>query len=118
MIWRWCRFPRGRSTLPDGLQRDAVGPILEAIERLRQGADERRSLARRSLDSALAGLPEAAERIAAEVDREQEAAAALRRPSIRAIRRHETSSTGRSRAAPFCGPRSSGNGSTSSTPGR
>ena len=36
-------------------------------------------MARRSLDSALAGLPEAAERIAAEVEREQEAAAALRK---------------------------------------
>ena len=62
----------------DGLETHSVGPILAAIERLREGADERRSLARRSLDSALSGLPEAAERIAAEVDREQEAAAALR----------------------------------------
>ena len=51
----------------DGLRREAVGPILEAIERLRQDDDERRSMARRSLDTALAGLPEAVERIAAEV---------------------------------------------------
>lgn len=65
--------------ITDGLQRGAVGPILEAIERLRQGVDERRSLARRSLDSALAGLPEAVERIAAEVQREQEAVASLRK---------------------------------------
>ena len=63
----------------DGLQTPAVAPILDAIEQLRQGAEERRALARRSLESALAGLPEAAERIAAEVDREQEAAAALRK---------------------------------------
>ena len=62
----------------DGLRREAVGPILEAIERLRQDDDERRSMARRSLDTALAGLPEAVERIAAEVEREQQAAASLR----------------------------------------
>jgi len=62
----------------DGLQRQAVGPILEAIERLRRGDEERRSLARRSLDNALAGLPEAVEKIAAEVEREQRAAASLR----------------------------------------
>ena len=63
----------------DGIRRDAVAPILEAIEQLRNGLDERRALARRSLDSALAGLPEAVEKIASEVDREQEAAAALRK---------------------------------------
>ena len=63
----------------DGLQRATVAPILEAIEQLRHGLDERRALARRSLESALAGLPEAVEKIAAEVDREQEAAASLRK---------------------------------------
>lgn len=62
----------------DGLQRQTVGPILEAIERLRHDDDQRRSMARRSLDNALAGLPEAVERIAAEVEREQQAAASLR----------------------------------------
>jgi energy-coupling factor transporter ATP-binding protein EcfA2 len=62
----------------DGLRREAVGPILEAIERLRQDDDERRAMARRSLETALAGLPEAVERIAAEVEREQRAAASLR----------------------------------------
>jgi energy-coupling factor transporter ATP-binding protein EcfA2 len=61
----------------DGVRREDVGPILEAIERLRHDDVERRSVARRSLDSALAGLPEAVERIAAEVEREQEAAASL-----------------------------------------
>jgi energy-coupling factor transporter ATP-binding protein EcfA2 len=63
----------------DGLRREDIGPILEAIERLRHDDVERRSVARRSLDTALAGLPEAVERIAAEVEREQEAAASLRR---------------------------------------
>jgi energy-coupling factor transporter ATP-binding protein EcfA2 len=63
----------------DGLERSSVAPILEAIEQLRHGLEERRALARRSLDSALAGLPEATEKIAAEVQREQEAAAALRK---------------------------------------
>ena len=62
----------------DGLQRGATAPILDGIERLRAGADERRSLARRSLQSALAGLPAAVEAIAAEVDREEAAGAALR----------------------------------------
>jgi hypothetical protein len=62
----------------DGLQRQAVEPILDAIERLRRDDEERRSIARRSLDNALAGLPEAVERIAAEVEREQQAAASLR----------------------------------------
>jgi energy-coupling factor transporter ATP-binding protein EcfA2 len=63
----------------DGLRREAVGPILRSIDRLRQGLEERRLLARRSLESALAGLPEAVEKIAAEVEREQEAAASLRK---------------------------------------
>ncbi|MDP9143355.1 MAG: GTPase domain-containing protein, partial [Actinomycetota bacterium] len=63
----------------DGLRRESVGPILEAIERLRHDDDERRSMARRSLDNALAGLPEAVERVAAEVEREQQAAASLRK---------------------------------------
>lgn len=63
----------------DGLQRAAIAPILDGIERLRLGVDERRSLARRSLQSALAGLPAAVEAIAAEVEREEEAGAALRR---------------------------------------
>jgi hypothetical protein len=62
----------------DGLRREAVGSILEAIQRLRRDDDERRAMARRSLDTALAGLPEAVERIAAEVEREQQAAASLR----------------------------------------
>ena len=62
----------------DGLQRDAIAPILDGIKRLREGVDERRSLARRSLDSALAGLPAAVEPMATEVEREQEAGAALR----------------------------------------
>jgi hypothetical protein len=63
----------------DGLQREAVGPILAAIERLRHGHEERTSMARRSLDNALAGLPEAVEKIAAEVEREQQAATSLRK---------------------------------------
>lgn len=71
--------PEGEIDLAvDGLRREAVAPILEAIERLRQDDDERRSMARRSLDTALAGLPEAVERIAVEVEREQQAAASLR----------------------------------------
>jgi hypothetical protein len=61
----------------DGLQRESVEPIREAIERLRHGQQERRSVARRSVDNALAGLPEAVEKIAAEVEREQQAAASL-----------------------------------------
>ena len=62
----------------DGLRREAVAPILDGIERLRRHDEERKSIARRSLRGALAGLPEAVEGIAAEVDEEQEEAAALR----------------------------------------
>lgn len=65
-------------TASDGLRREDIGPILEAIERLRHDDIERRSVARRSLETALAGLPEAVEKIAGEVEREQEAAASLR----------------------------------------
>ncbi len=61
----------------DGLRASAARPILDAIERLRHDVDERRSVARSSLDNALAGLPEAAEKIAAEVEREQRAAGSL-----------------------------------------
>jgi energy-coupling factor transporter ATP-binding protein EcfA2 len=63
----------------DGLQPDAIAPILDGIERLREGVEERRSVARRSLESALSGLPEAVEVIAAEVEREEVAGAALRK---------------------------------------
>ncbi len=62
----------------DGLDREAVAPILDGIERLRRHDEERKSVARRSLHGALAGLPEAVEAIAAEVDAEQEEAASLR----------------------------------------
>ncbi len=63
----------------DGLTRESVAPILGAIERLRHDADQRRAIARRSLDNALAGLPEAVERIAVEVEHEAAAAASLRK---------------------------------------
>lgn len=62
----------------DGLSRESVAPILEAIERLRHDSEQRRAIARRSLDNALAGLPEAVEPIAVEVEHEQAAAASLR----------------------------------------
>ena len=77
----------------DGLQREAIAPILDGIERLRAGVDERRALARRSLQGALAGLPASVEVIAAEVEREQEAGAALRgtlESSYRAARKDLT----------------------------
>ena len=63
----------------DGIQAEAVAPILDAVERLRRGEDERRSLARRSLANALAGLPAAVEKIAAETERDQEVVVRLRR---------------------------------------
>ncbi len=62
----------------DGLRREAVAPILDGIERLRRTDEERKSIARRSLGGALAGLPEAVEKIAVEVEKEQEEAASLR----------------------------------------
>lgn len=63
----------------DGLTRESASAILEAIERLRHDADQRRAIARRSLDNALSGLPEAVEHIAVEVEHEQAAAASLRK---------------------------------------
>lgn len=78
----------------DGLQRQAVAPILDAIERLRQDDEERRSIARRSLANALAGLPGAVEGIAAEVEREQQAAALLRQTLERNFRAARLELTG------------------------
>ena len=62
----------------DGLRREAVAPILDGIERLRRNDEERKAIARHSLHGAVAGLPEAVEKIAAEVETEQEEAASLR----------------------------------------
>jgi energy-coupling factor transporter ATP-binding protein EcfA2 len=62
----------------DGLRRDAVAPILDGIDRLRRNDEERKAIARHSLHGAVAGLPEAVEKIAAEVETEQEEAASLR----------------------------------------
>jgi hypothetical protein len=78
----------------DGLQRQAVAPILDAIERLRRDDEERRSIARRSLANALAGLPGAVEGIAAEVEREQQAAALLRQTLERNFRAARLELTG------------------------
>ncbi|HEU4750767.1 MAG TPA: GTPase domain-containing protein [Acidimicrobiia bacterium] len=63
----------------DGLDRSAIQPILAGIETLRSDQEKRRAVIRRSLDNALQGLPAAVEEVAAEVDEEQLAAAALRR---------------------------------------
>jgi hypothetical protein len=60
-----------------GLLRETVAPILDGIDRLRRHDEERRAIARRSLHGALAGLPEAVEGIAAEVEEEREEAASL-----------------------------------------
>jgi energy-coupling factor transporter ATP-binding protein EcfA2 len=54
----------------DALLPEAVAPIRQALDRLVADEDERRALARRSLEGALAGLPSAAEEIAAEVEEE------------------------------------------------
>jgi energy-coupling factor transporter ATP-binding protein EcfA2 len=61
----------------DALDAGAVAPIREALDRLMADEVARRALARRSLASALAGLPAAVEEVAAEVDEEQAAAREL-----------------------------------------
>src|SRR5688500_16314464 len=61
----------------DALDASAVAPIREALDRLMADDVARRELARRSLDAALAGLPEAVGGVAKEVDDEAAAATAL-----------------------------------------
>ena len=61
----------------DALAAAAVSPIREALDRLMADDVARRELARRSLDAALAGLPEAVGEVAKEVDDEAAAATAL-----------------------------------------
>ncbi|MFN2488098.1 MAG: GTPase [Acidimicrobiia bacterium] len=61
----------------DGLARDAIAPILGAIERLRQDTDSRKEIAHRALRAAVDGLPDSVEQIAREVAAEEEALAGL-----------------------------------------
>jgi len=63
----------------DGLDRGSITPILAGIEALRSDQAERRAVIRRSLVNALQGLPDAIEKVAAEIDDEQRAAATLLR---------------------------------------
>ena len=68
----------------DALGERAIGPIRQALDRLVASHEERREVAQRALAGALRGIPEAVEAIAAEVDEEQEAIAALRAAADRA----------------------------------
>ena len=61
----------------DGLDTTAVAPISQALDRLMADDLARRDLARRSLEAALSGLPEAVDEVAREVDHEAAAATAL-----------------------------------------
>jgi energy-coupling factor transporter ATP-binding protein EcfA2 len=61
----------------DALAVEAVAAIREALARLTADATERRKLAERSLSGALAGLPDAIDDVAREVDEEHAAATAL-----------------------------------------
>ena len=61
----------------DALDASAIAPIREALDRLMADDVARRELARRGLEAALAGLPDAVEEVAAEVDDEAAAARAL-----------------------------------------
>lgn len=70
----------------DALDAGAVAPIRAALDRLTADEVARRELARRSLEAALAGLPAAVEEIAAGVDVEVAAAAALLAAADRAYR--------------------------------
>jgi energy-coupling factor transporter ATP-binding protein EcfA2 len=70
----------------DALQAAAVSPLRDALDGLVADGEARRAMARRSLDAALAGLPEAVAEIAAEVDDEQGAVAELLAAAERAYR--------------------------------
>ncbi len=70
----------------DALDAAAVAPIRAALDRLTADEVARRELARRSLEAALAGLPEAVEEIAASVDVEVAASEALLAAADRAYR--------------------------------
>jgi energy-coupling factor transporter ATP-binding protein EcfA2 len=70
----------------DALGAQAVAPIREALDRLMADDVARRALARRSLASALEGLPPAVAEVAAEIDEEHAAARELRATADRAYR--------------------------------
>ena len=61
----------------DALDASAIAPIREALDRLMADDVARRDLARRGLEAALAGLPDAVEEVAGEVDEESAAAREL-----------------------------------------
>jgi len=62
----------------DALEAAFIGPVREALDRLVASGAERRELARRGLVGALAGVPDAVEAIAGQIDEEQRAVAELR----------------------------------------
>ncbi|HEX2884566.1 MAG TPA: GTPase domain-containing protein [Candidatus Limnocylindria bacterium] len=68
----------------DALDPAAVAPILAALDRLMADEVARRELARRSLASAVAGLPDAIEEVARELDEEVRAARDLAEAADRA----------------------------------
>jgi len=70
----------------DALDANAVAPIRDALDRLMADEVARRAMARRSLASALAGLPAAIEEVATEVDQEQAAARELTATADRSYR--------------------------------
>jgi len=71
----------------DSLGMMETAPLREALDRLTADDEERRQLARRSLASALEGLPTAVEEVARELDDEGASAAALKDIADRAYRR-------------------------------
>jgi energy-coupling factor transporter ATP-binding protein EcfA2 len=68
----------------DALRAEAVAPVRAALDRLVESDADRREVARRGLAAALAGLPEAVDEVAHEVDEEQRAIAELRDTADRA----------------------------------
>jgi energy-coupling factor transporter ATP-binding protein EcfA2 len=71
----------------DSLGAEETAPLREALDRLTADDEERRQLARRSLTSALEGLPTAIEEVARDLDEEGASAAALKDIADRAYRR-------------------------------
>ena len=85
----------------DALAADAVASVRDALDRLVLSGEERRALARRGLAAALAGVPEAIQAIAGQIDDEQRAVAELREMADRAYASGRASLSGELKRGTF-----------------
>lgn len=78
----------------DGLDRNAIGTLLEAFRRLHEDEETRREVARRSLAAALTGLPAAVDAIAGQIEEEAAVAADLLEHAEDSYRRQQVAVLG------------------------